>query len=615
MTRRPIQTGILALALALAACGSPRDQRKPAPEPQPTAAPAANQPDPFAATRGVTIDADAANVLPADTAGALTIADLPRLVTQLGLGVANSDLVQALRGELTRVIGFDLLDPAAATAAGVRTDAPVTLAWLDHDARELALVVAVADATKLEAALSGRPLLIRGTRAIIPLGERGPRTLQRLTSSPSSLADSGHLAVMARVQFGADAALYLGNGASPALAGIDGMGVGFTVRDDALLLRAVAQFPGDGPTPGTFAKIAARALGASDIQSDPDFQHPLLTSLLEGGPALSFAPGAPLDRLVPARGPFAAADPPGVSSAELAAIDQQIRALESSYLPGVASARARLLDALGITALRAGRIEHGLAYYGAQVFRNAKTTDVVDRAVELWRQRSQSKDAIALAELEKKRMVAMAKSQALNAGVLSQMKDLDGAAFATLTGSADFGSGLDDADVYGGLLGDSIDGDTNGGPGLSGTGAGGGGTGYGTIGTGQYGVIGHGSGGGTGYGRGGMRGHGAASQVRPGNSAVKGALDKNIIRRYIRRRLPQIKYCYEKQLLADPDLAGTVRVHFIIDTEGRVVSASANGVSKEVSDCVARAVRTIQFPRPTGGGVVEVTYPFVFTSA
>ena len=617
VTRRSIQPGILALALALTACGSSRDQQKQVPEPAPTAAPEPGQPDPFASARGVTIDPDAAKALPADTAGAFTIADLPHLVTQLGLGVTNSDLVQALRAELARVIGFDLLDPAAATAAGVRTDAPVTLAWLDHDARQLALVVTVADATKLEAALSGRPLLVRGTRAIIPLGERGQQTLQRLTSSPSSLAASGRLEVMDQVQFGADAALYLGDSASPALAGASGTGVGFTVRDDAVLLRAVTLFPGDAPTPGSFAKIASHALGASDIYAQPDFHHPLLASLLIGGPALSFGSGAPLDHFVPATGPSVAADPPGTSSDELAEIDQKIRAFEVSYLPGVATARARLVDALGITALRAGRIEKGLAYYGALVFRNTKTTEVAARALALWQQRTQSKNAVALAELQKKRALAVAKTQALNAGVLAQMKDLDDAAFATLTGSADFGSGLDDADVYGGLLGDPV-GSANGGLGRSGRGAGGGGTGYGTIGTGKYGVIGHGSGGGgTGYGSGsgGMRGRHSDPKVRIGNSAVQGDLDKNIIRRYVRRQLPQIRYCYEKQLLTDPKLAGTVRVHFVIGVNGAVTSASASGISKEVSSCVARAVRAIRFPKPKGGGVVEVTYPFRFKSA
>ena len=37
--------------------------------------------------------------------------------------------------------------------------------------------------------------------------------------------------------------------------------------------------------------------------------------------------------------------------------------------------------------------------------------------------------------------------------------------------------------------------------------------------------------------------------IRIGNATATGDLDKSIIRRYIRRKLPRIKYCYEKQLL------------------------------------------------------------------
>ncbi len=612
-TSRSIRPSILALALALAAaCGSSREERQKAPAPETTAAPAApSQADPFAPARGVAIDRGAAQVLPDDTAGAFTIADLPHLVTQLGLGVTQSDLVQALRAELARVIGFDLLDPAAAAAAGVRTDAPVTLAWLDHDASELALVVAVADEGKLRAALSGRPLLIRGQRALIPLGARSQRTLQQLTDSPRSLADSGRLAVMDRVQFGTDAALYLGQSASPALAGAGGMGVGFSVRDDAVLLRAVTLFEDAVPTPGTFAKVAAHALGATDIYAKPDFQHPLLASLLTGGPALSFAPGDPLDHLVPRLTPLADADP-SLTSEEVAQLDQQIRALEAHHLPAVGDARTRLLDGLGLTALRAGRIDHGLAYYGAQVFRGAKTTEVVARAIALWRARTQSADATALAALEQKRAVAMAKAGA-NAGILAALKDSGQGAFATITGSA-----LDDAGVYGGLLGDSV-GDMNGG-GFGTAGTGGGGTGWGTIGTGHYGTIGHGSGGGssgygTGAGRGGMRGRYQPPQLRIGSSTVKGDLDKNIIRRYVRRKLSHIKYCYEKQLLADPSLAGTVRVKFVIDSAGRVATASATGISKQVDSCIAGVFQAMRFPKPKGGGVVSVVYPFTFKSS
>jgi hypothetical protein len=145
-------------------------------------------------------------------------------------------------------------------------------------------------------------------------------------------------------------------------------------------------------------------------------------------------------------------------------------------------------------------------------------------------------------------------------------------------------------------------------------------TGWGTIGTGRYGVIGHGSGTGSGYGtgagRGGMRGRRSVQpMVRMGNPNAVGGLDKNIIRRYIRRKIPRIKFCYEKQLLVNAKLRGTVWADFVIAADGRVATSKATGVSKAVSSCVAMVVGTIRFPRPKGGGVVKVRYPFRFTSS
>jgi hypothetical protein len=212
--------------------------------------------------------------------------------------------------------------------------------------------------------------------------------------------------------------------------------------------------------------------------------------------------------------------------------------------------------------------------------------------------------------------------QARKAGILGVMAQNPGGAFASLTGTADFSSGLDDRDVYGGLIGNEVGEMAGGwGYGISGVGPGGGGTGWGTIGTGKYGLIGHGSGTGTGYGtgsgRGGMRGRKAsAPEVRIGNASATGDLDKNIIRRYIRRKLPQIKYCYEKQLIVKPTLSGTVVTQFQISPEGVVQGASSSGIGdKQVEECVADAIRSIQFPKPKGGGYVNVRYPFTFQAA
>jgi TonB family protein len=184
--------------------------------------------------------------------------------------------------------------------------------------------------------------------------------------------------------------------------------------------------------------------------------------------------------------------------------------------------------------------------------------------------------------------------------------------------------GSDAENVLGGLIGSQI-GEAYGvgGLGLVGTGSGGGGTGEGTIGLGNLGTIGKGGGGGSGsgYGRGagGLGGRRAkAPEVMPGQAAVRGSLDKEIIRRIIRRHINEVKYCYEQELTKKADLGGRVAVQFTISGTGSVMSSvlqqSTMGNPK-VENCVVQAVRRWEFPKPQGGGIVIVTYPFTFSPA
>jgi TonB family protein len=106
--------------------------------------------------------------------------------------------------------------------------------------------------------------------------------------------------------------------------------------------------------------------------------------------------------------------------------------------------------------------------------------------------------------------------------------------------------------------------------------------------------------------------------ITPGKQVVRGSLDKEIIHRVIRRDLNKIRYCYEKRLVENPELAGKVRISFVIAADGRVQSAKIKESTLEdpvVGKCVAYAVRRLQFPKPKGGGIVIVDYPFVFKTA
>jgi hypothetical protein len=214
--------------------------------------------------------------------------------------------------------------------------------------------------------------------------------------------------------------------------------------------------------------------------------------------------------------------------------------------------------------------------------------------------------------------------EALKGGILGAMQAHEGSMFASIAGVGTISSGFGEADINGGMIGD-VAGEMHGGFGFapSGFGPGGGGTSWGTIGTGRYGTIGHGDSTGEGYGScagktpcaGQGRGMGRRAgvpTVSMGQALPVGDLDKNIIRRYVRRKLDRIKYCYEKQLLSKPGIAGTVMSDFQISPQGTVLSSKAAGVDDAVASCVAEVIATVSFPARPAGGLVQVRYPFTF---
>jgi TonB family protein len=218
-----------------------------------------------------------------------------------------------------------------------------------------------------------------------------------------------------------------------------------------------------------------------------------------------------------------------------------------------------------------------------------------------------------------------AKEMAANAGIIGILKASVGAWNSpTSPYGRDTALGNDPMSALGALMGDQIGSNFGfGGLGLRGTGRGGGGTGEGTIGLGNIGTIGHGAGtgSGSGYGSGAGGFHGRAASVpriRTGEADVRGSLSREVIRRVIRRHINEVRFCYEQELTARPDLAGRVTVSFIIAATGAVQTASvANSTlsNARVEQCIVTAVRRWTFPAPDGGGIVGVNYPFVLDSS
>jgi TonB family protein len=212
---------------------------------------------------------------------------------------------------------------------------------------------------------------------------------------------------------------------------------------------------------------------------------------------------------------------------------------------------------------------------------------------------------------------AEAAAAARNAGLLGILNSAAASPFADMFGR-DLAVGDAQETILGNLVGNELaNGYGLGGFGVSGTGAGGAGIGGRTIGIAGFGTLGH-----AGYGRGpGLAGLSRRIPRTPtisgGVAHVRGSLDKDIIRRVVRLHMNEVKYCYDQELTKKAGLEGRVAVQFVISPFGQVVSSVLQSTTMgnlRVEKCVVDAVRRWQFPKPTGGGIAIVSYPFNFVS-
>lgn len=107
----------------------------------------------------------------------------------------------------------------------------------------------------------------------------------------------------------------------------------------------------------------------------------------------------------------------------------------------------------------------------------------------------------------------------------------------------------------------------------------------------------------------------AAGSIQADPSEKKGGLDKAVIGDLISAHQPPVKDCYEAALLRNHRLSGRLEVDWDIGHTGRVTRAwvlSRPGVPADLAACVLHVVRSMRFPPPRGGGIVQVTYPWAF---
>ncbi len=112
------------------------------------------------------------------------------------------------------------------------------------------------------------------------------------------------------------------------------------------------------------------------------------------------------------------------------------------------------------------------------------------------------------------------------------------------------------------------------------------------------------------------KGHPKATfTMRTPIARVNGRLDPIVIQRVIQLNSGRFRSCYASGLRTNPELAGTVRVKFIIDRNGGVSTAVDGGSAipdASVTSCVVRTFSSLSFPAPDGG-IVTVDYGFAFS--
>lgn len=98
-------------------------------------------------------------------------------------------------------------------------------------------------------------------------------------------------------------------------------------------------------------------------------------------------------------------------------------------------------------------------------------------------------------------------------------------------------------------------------------------------------------------------------------AVLLGALAKSQIDAVIRSNMDAIQRCYQQQVSQNPGLEGKLTVKFTITASGAVSGAhekSSTLPNDAVSACVVGVFDEMVFPEPRAGGVVIVSYPFVF---
>jgi pSer/pThr/pTyr-binding forkhead associated (FHA) protein/outer membrane biosynthesis protein TonB len=110
--------------------------------------------------------------------------------------------------------------------------------------------------------------------------------------------------------------------------------------------------------------------------------------------------------------------------------------------------------------------------------------------------------------------------------------------------------------------------------------------------------------------------HGIDTAFADAKTVVLGSMDPELLRKILQEYLPQFRHCYQQELARNEGVKGVLDLNFRIEANGQVSKIDVKGKSASFgtqgSGCMAQVLRVIEFPRPKGGGVVDVRQPLNF---
>ena len=111
------------------------------------------------------------------------------------------------------------------------------------------------------------------------------------------------------------------------------------------------------------------------------------------------------------------------------------------------------------------------------------------------------------------------------------------------------------------------------------------------------------------------------AEVTVGDPEITGALARDRVERFFRLATPQLRYCYERVLVNEPGIGGSMVVRLAVASDGRVASSIVEGVHGDIDVCVvamldklrllpasdgaADVVVAIDLTRPAGGATLD----------